>query len=107
MYAIVSAGGHQVIVVEGGTLRLPGFEGEPGDEVHLGPVHFVGGGGEVLVGTPVVEGARVRAEVLGRGRGEKIVVSTYKRRKKARRKIGHRQDYTELLVRAIEVDGVD
>lgn len=101
MFAIVQSGGKQYRVSEGDILRFEALDAEPGDVVEL-PVLLLGGG-DVRVGTPLVEGASVKAEVLGHGRGDKSQVYKYKAKVNYRRKIGHRQPYTE--VRMVEIRG--
>jgi len=79
--------------------RLPA---EVGSQVELTDVLLLGGDGDVRVGTPTVEGARVVAEVVEHGRDKKIVGFKYKAKTRYRRKWGHRQDYTRLAIRRIE-----
>ena len=99
MFAIVKTGGKQYRVEPGLKLRVEKLDAEPGATVEL-PVLLLGGE-KTVVGTPVVEGASVVAEVLGHGRGKKIIVGKFRRRKDYRRKNGHRQDYTEIRIKAI------
>jgi large subunit ribosomal protein L21 len=84
-------------------LRIPSLDVEPGSAVTFDHVLLAGDGADrVEVGTPVLEGASVKAEVLRHGRGEKVIVFKRKRRKGYRKKQGHRQGFTE-----IRIDGVD
>ena len=99
MFAIVKTGGKQYRVEPGLKLRVEKLDAEPGATVEL-PVLLLGGA-KTGVGTPVVEGASVVAEVLGHGRGKKILVSKFKAKVQYRRKKGHRQPYTELLIKEI------
>ena len=99
MFAIVQSGGKQYRVEEGDTLRLESLEAEVGQSVDL-PVLLLGGE-TTKVGTPVVDGASVRAEVVAHGRGEKIYVKKFKAKANYRRKTGHRQPYTEVRVTGI------
>ena len=99
MFAIVKTGGKQYRVEPGLKLRVEKLDAEPGATVEL-PVLLLGGE-KTVVGTPVVEGASVVAEVLGHGRGKKILVSKFKAKVQYRRKKGHRQPYTELLIKEI------
>ncbi len=101
MYAIFRAQGKQFRAEPDVTLRLPSLEAEPGDKVSFDEVLLAEREGDVRVGTPTVEGARVAAEVVRHGRGDKIVVYKMKRRKGYRRKQGHRQGFTE--VRIVEI----
>ena len=101
MFAIVQSGGKQYRVAEGDVLRLESLKAEPGDTVDL-PVMLLGGD-DVQVGTPLVEGAAVKAEVVSHGRGEKIYIYKFKAKANYRRKNGHRQPYTEVRIKEIAV----
>ena len=103
MYAIVEIAGDQVRVEEGARVRVPKIHAEPGETLEFSDVLLVAGGENTSIGTPTVENATVRAEVLSHGRGKKIIVFKIKRRKNYRRKNGHRQEFTDLLVRDIVV----
>lgn len=100
MFAIIEAGGKQYRVEEGDVLRLESFDAEVGQSVDL-PVLMLGGS-DVKVGTPHLSGARARAEVVGHGRGRKIVVKKFKAKANYRRRIGHRQPYTEVRITGLE-----
>lgn len=100
MYAIVRDRGAQYRVEEGQLLDVALMDREVGTEVELGEVLMVGGE-EPRIGTPLVDGARVRAEVVGDAQGEKIVVFKYRNKKRYRRRTGHRQDYTRLAIKEI------
>ena len=100
MYAIVRDRGAQYRVEEGQLLDVALMNLEAGAEVELGEVLMVGGD-VPRIGAPLVEGARVRAEVVGDARGEKIVVFKYRNKKRYRRRTGHRQDYTRLAIKEI------
>ncbi len=102
MYAVIRSGGKQARVAPGDTLRLEKLDGAVGDSVELAEVLLLGDEGEPKVGTPLVDGAKVRGTILAQGRGEKITVFKMKRRKGYRRKNGHRQSYTEVRIDAIE-----
>ncbi len=78
--------------------RLPH---EPGSEIELDQVLLLARGGELSVGTPLVEGAKVMAKVAVHGRGDKITVFKYKRKIRYRKKTGHRQPYTDLSIEKI------
>jgi large subunit ribosomal protein L21 len=99
MFAIVQSGGKQYRVEEGDVLRLEALEAEVGSTVDL-PVLMLGGE-TTQVGTPTVEGAKVAAEVVAHGRGEKIYVKKFKAKANYRRRTGHRQAYTEVRVTGI------
>ena len=102
MKAVVKTGGKQYCVTEGETLRVEKLSGEVGATIDLGEVLSVGEGSDIKVGTPVVEGACVKAEILGHGRAKKIVVFKKKRRKGYKKKQGHRQDYTAVRIQEIK-----
>ena len=103
MYAIINSGGKQFRVEEGETLRLEKLDAHPGDKIELDQVLFVKTEDGVKVGNPLVESARVTATILAEGRGRKIIVFKKKKRKQYRRKNGHRQIFTEVLVDSISV----
>ena len=98
MYAIFRAQGKQFRAVKDALIRIPTLQAEPGDKVKFDQVLLAGHEGEIHVGAPAVDGASVAAEVVGHGRGEKIIVYKMKRRKGYRRKQGHRQGYTEIRI---------
>ncbi|MDT7909963.1 MULTISPECIES: 50S ribosomal protein L21 [Thermus] len=100
MFAIVKTGGKQYRVEPGLRLRVEKLDLEPGSQVEL-PVLLLGGE-KTVVGAPVVEGAKVVAEVLGHGKGKKITISKFKAKVQYRRKRGHRQPYTEILIKEIQ-----
>ncbi len=102
MYAVVRTGGKQVRVAPGEAVRVEKLPGAVGDTVELGEVLLLGGEGEPRIGAPLVDGARVKGTITAQGRGPKITLFKMKRRKGYRRKQGHRQDYTEIRVDAIE-----
>jgi large subunit ribosomal protein L21 len=102
MYAVIKAGGRQVWVEPGKPATLDyRSDLEPGSQVHFDQVLLVGGE-DRRIGTPYVEGVKVRAKVAGDEKGEKITVFRVKRRKKVRIKTGFRARYTRVLVEEIE-----
>ncbi|MEE4301144.1 MAG: 50S ribosomal protein L21 [Pseudomonadales bacterium] len=101
MFAVIESGGKQHRVQEGDVLRLEKLDAEAGASVTFDRVMLVGEGEDVTVGTPLVEGGSVTAEVLGHGRHDKITVIKFKRRKDYDKKQGHRQHYTEIKVTGI------
>ena len=106
MYAIVETGGKQYRVKPGDTVAVERLTVEPGETLDLARVLMIAGNGDApRVGTPSVDGAVVRAEVLEHFRGEKIVVFRYKSKVRYRRKTGHRQSLTRLRITDILVDG--
>jgi large subunit ribosomal protein L21 len=102
MYAVIRTGGKQYRVCEGDKVRVEKLAGEVGDKLELSEVLMVGGE-KVAIGTPLVPGAKVSAEIVTHDRAKKITVYKFRRRKNYRRKAGHRQSYTELKVLSITV----
>lgn len=100
MYAVIKTGGKQVRVVEGQEIYVEKLDVEADDTYEFTEVLMVGGE-KPVIGTPVVEGAKVVAKVVKHGRGRKIIVFKYKVRKKYRKKQGHRQAYTKLVIEKI------
>jgi large subunit ribosomal protein L21 len=99
MYAVFKTGGKQFRAEPGARVRIPSLDVEPGSSVTFDEVLLAGDGEEqVQVGTPVVEGALVKAEVIRHGRGDKVIVFKRKRRKGYRKKQGHRQGFTEIRI---------
>jgi len=101
MHAIVRVAGVQARVAPGDTIMLPRLRAEVGSTIPLGEVLLLSDGENVTVGTPVVEGVRVEAEVLEHAREKKVLVFKKKRRKRYRRTNGHRQRYTEVKITGI------
>lgn len=102
MYAIIETGGKQYRVSEGDVLRVEKLDAPVGETVLVDKVLAVGNGEEMKVGTPLVEGAKVTLKVQNHGKGEKIIVFKYKPKNNYRKRQGHRQPYTEVLVEKIE-----
>jgi large subunit ribosomal protein L21 len=100
-YAVIRTGGLQYKVSEGDLIRVPSLQTEVGEKLDMDEVLAVNRGGDMTVGTPLVEGAKVSAEVVRNGRAAKIVVYKKKRRKGYQRKKGHRQGFTELRISTI------
>jgi large subunit ribosomal protein L21 len=102
MYAVFQTGGKQFRAEPGVRLRVPTLDVEPGVTVTFDHVLLAGDGeADVRVGTPVVDGASVTAEVLRHGRGDKVIVFKRKRRKGYRKKQGHRQNFTEIRIEEV------
>jgi large subunit ribosomal protein L21 len=106
MYAIVETGGKQYRVKAGDTVAVEKLAGELGEILDLDRVLLIAGDGTPRIGSPGVDGAVVRAEVVGHFRGEKIIIFRYKSKVRYRRKTGHRQSLTRLRITDILVDGV-
>lgn len=102
-YAIFRAAGKQFRAQKGLTLKVPTLEGEPGAKITFEDVLLAGDGEKVKAGQPTVKGAKVTAQIVRHGRGEKIVVFKFKRRSNYRRKTGHRQGFTEIKITDVKV----
>ena len=102
MYAVVQTGGKQYTVREGDLIRVERIDGEVGDVVELKEVLLVGGEKRFKVGTPIVSKARVVGQIVEQSKARKIVVFKMKKRKNVRRKRGHRQLYTKLMISRIK-----
>ncbi|WP_026671453.1 50S ribosomal protein L21 [Alkalihalobacterium bogoriense] len=100
MYAIIETGGKQVKVEEGQEIYIEKLDANEGDQVNFDKVLLVGGN-DVKVGAPYVEGATVTAKVEKQGRAKKIIVYKMKAKKNYRRKQGHRQPYTKVVIEKI------
>ena len=101
MYAVIESGGKQHRVVEGETLKLEKIEAATGDTIEFDRVLMVGGGDSVKIGTPVVAGGKVTAEVMAQGRHKKVKIVKFNRRKHYRKETGHRQWFTEVKITGI------
>ncbi len=98
-YAIVDVAGHQCKVIPDIAFRVPKLDAEVGSKVSLDKVLLVSDGKKVAVGQPYLEGKTIECEILRHGRDKKIIVFKKKRRKKYRVTRGHRQDFTEIVVK--------
>jgi large subunit ribosomal protein L21 len=107
MYAIIETGGKQYRVSAGQSIEVDRIPAGVGETLEIGSVLLVGGDGEIVVGRPLVEGAKVRATVVEQGRGRKISVFKFKSGNRYQRKQGHRQAYTRLRIEGILRPGVD
>ena len=101
MYAVIQTGGEQNRVAEGETLEVEKLDVKEGASVTFDQVLLVKKGDDVKVGTPLVDGAKVTAKVVAQGRGYKIQVFKYKRRKNYTRRLGHRQPFTRIEITKI------
>ena len=102
MYAVFKTGGKQYRASTGDVIKVEKIEAEKGATIELDQVLMVGEGEDVKVGTPFLEGGKVTATVLDQGRGDKITVIKFKRRKNYRRKMGHRQYFTQIEITSID-----
>ena len=98
MYAIIKSGGKQYRVQSGEQVRVETLAVDVGAAVSFDEVLLVGAGDAVRVGAPLVAGARVKATVLGHGRGDKVKIFKLRRRKHHQKTQGHRQNYTEIRI---------
>jgi large subunit ribosomal protein L21 len=98
MYAVIQTGGKQYRVSEGDRLRVEKLDVEPGGSVELDRVLLIADDNDVQVGKPYVEGGKVTASVESHGRGDKVKIIKFRRRKNYLKRQGHRQWYTELRV---------
>jgi len=103
MYAIISDGNRQYRVEEGQEVVIDYRDVPAGEKINFDNVLAVGGAGDTKLGSPLVKGASVAAEVLGPEKGEKIVVQKLRRRKNMRRKTGERHIYTRVRVGKISI----
>jgi large subunit ribosomal protein L21 len=101
MYAVILSGGKQHRVVEGETLKLEKLEASTGDSIDFDKVLMVGEGADVKIGAPYLEGGKVTAEVISHGRGKKVTIIKFRRRKHYRKQQGHRQWFTEVKITGI------
>lgn len=101
MYAIIKTGGKQYQVKEGDILKVEKLDVEQGSTYDFEEVVLVSNEGDVKVGSPLVDGAKVSAEVLEHGKGKKIVVFKYKAKKGYAKKQGHRQPFTRVRINTI------
>ncbi|HYM15424.1 MAG TPA: 50S ribosomal protein L21 [Dehalococcoidia bacterium] len=101
MYAVVRTGGKQYRVEEGRSVQIERLTGEAGDSIELSDVLLLGEGEQLTVGAPLVTGARVVGRIAEQGRAKKVIVFRYKAKTRARKKNGHRQQYTRLVIEEI------
>jgi large subunit ribosomal protein L21 len=102
MFAIVSIAGQQFKVEEGNHIFVHRLAASEGDKITFNDVHLLDNGGDVRIGTPVVNGASISASVIGHFKGDKVVVFKKKRRKGYRVKNGHRQQFTKITIDSIK-----
>ena len=102
MYAVFQSGGKQHRVSEGQVVRLEKLELATGSTVEFDSVLMVVNGEDVKIGAPVVAGAKVVAEVVAQGHGDKVKIVKFRRRKHSRKQQGHRQWFTEVKITGIQ-----
>ena len=103
MYAVIKTGGKQYKVSEGETIKIEKLEVEPGKKVTFNEVLMIADGENVRVGSPLVDKASVEAKVISQGKGKKINILKFKRRKQYMKQQGHRQLFTEIKIGKIKV----
>lgn len=101
MYAVIKTGGKQYRVKEGETLKVERLDIDPGKQVDLQEVLMVADGDDIKVGAPFLKSGKVTATVKSHGRGKKVEIVKFRRRKHHRKQMGHRQSYTELQIEKI------
>ena len=101
MNFVIKTGGKQYRVSEGDKLEVETLDAAPGDNIEFSEVLLLRDGDNVEVGTPLIEGAKVTAKVLAHGRGKKVHIVKFKRRKHYRRQMGHRQNFTQVEITGI------
>ena len=101
MYAVIVTGGKQYRVQEGDEFRIEKLDGQVGDNVVFDEVLVVSDDNGVKVGKPVIEGAKVEAEILDNGKAKKVIAFKYKPKKGYRKKKGHRQPFTKVKINSI------
>ena len=101
MYAVITTGGKQYKVAPGDVVKVETFGAKKGDTIEIKDVFMIADGDKVTVGKPMLANAKVTAEVMGDGRGEKLLIFKHRRRKGFRKTNGHRQNFTEIKVKEI------
>lgn len=101
MYAVILTGGKQYRVSQGQRIKVEKLDAAAGDTVNLDKVLMLANGEDVKIGAPYIKGGQVTATVASHGRGDKVRIVKFRRRKHYRKSQGHRQDYTELEITAI------
>ena len=102
MYAVIKTGGKQYRVSAGEKLKIEQIPAEIGQEISLDEVLAMGNGEQLKVGSPLVQGASVKAVVLAQGRHDKVRIFKMRRRKHYQKRQGHRQNYTQIEIKSIE-----
>ena len=105
MYAVIKSGGKQYRVAEGDTVRVEKLEAETDAPVEFNEVLLVKTDDKTYIGEPLVEGASVQGVLKSQGKGDKVLVFKYKKKKQYRRTRGHRQSYSEVLIEKINIAG--
>ena len=102
MYAVIKTGGKQYRVTEGQTLKVEKLAADEGATIDMDKVLMVANGDDIKVGAPYVDGGKVTATIKAHGRGKKVMIIKFRRRKHSRKTQGHRQSYTEIEITGIK-----
>jgi large subunit ribosomal protein L21 len=98
MFAVVKTGGKQYLVQPGDKIKVEKLEAEEGKEVTLSEVLMTQENDNITIGTPMIKDAKIIAKVIKHGKGDKLIIFKYKPKKRYKRKIGHRQPFTEIEI---------
>lgn len=101
MYAVIKTGGKQYRVAQGEYLKVEKLEGNEGDAIELDQVLMIADGDKLKIGSPTIDGGKVTATIKSHGRGKKVEIMKFRRRKHHQKRTGHRQSYTEIEITAI------
>lgn len=104
MYAVIKTGGKQYRVSQGDRLRVESLKADEGESIEFDHVLMISDGENVTIGNPLVSQAKVTGKVISHGRGKKITIIKFRRRKHHRKQAGHRQNYTELEI--VSINGI-
>lgn len=104
MYAVIESGGKQHRVEPGEVLDVEKLEAAPGSTIDFDQVLMIADGGDIRVGAPYVTGGKVTAEVVSQGRGDKVKIIKFRRRKHHMKQMGHRQWFTRIRITGISAD---
>jgi large subunit ribosomal protein L21 len=102
--AIITTGGKQYMVSPGDSINIESIEGDVGETIEFSEVLFLSKDGERSIGTPIVKGGKVKAEIVRNAKDKKVIVFKYKNKIRYRKKNGHRQAFTEINIKDILID---
>lgn len=102
MFAVIKTGGKQYLVQPGDKIKVEKLDGKEGKEIQFPEVLLLEKNKKLEIGNPVVKGAKVIAKVLVHGKGKKLIIFKYKAKKRYKRKVGHRQQFTQVEIIGIE-----
>jgi large subunit ribosomal protein L21 len=102
MHAVIKTGGKQYRVKEGDVLRVEKLGLDAGAKIELNEVLMLSNGEDIKIGAPLLEGAKVTAEVMSNGRAKKVKIMKFRRRKHSMTQMGHRQSYSEIKIKTIK-----